>query len=227
MNRHRRFADAAAALKSLTEPPGGLCAPFVTAFPIARAAISTLGDPFGIETLYASDPEAARLDELQIDLGEGPCWEALATQRPVIESDLLALPQAWPVLAEAAAGSSLRAVHAFPLSVGSLRIGAIDLYSDRIGAFTEEEIGEASSLADIAASHVLRRALAHRSTDDGELLGGSYSRREVHQATGMVTAQLGVTVDNALLIIRGHAYATGTPVREIAGDIVAGRLEFG
>ena len=226
MNRRRRFTDAAAALHAVTELPRGLCDPFVNAFPIDRAAISTLGDPFGIETLYASDPTAARLDEMQIDLGEGPCWEALATQRPVIEPDLLAPPQAWPVLAEAAIESGIRAVHAFPLTVGTLRIGAIDLYSDRIGAFTEEEVEEASKLARIAATQVLRMALASRSPDEWDSLSGSYSRREVHQATGMVTAQLGVNVDNALLIIRGHAYSTGAPVREIAGDIVAGRLDF-
>jgi hypothetical protein len=61
--------------------------------------------------------------------------------------------------------------------------------------------------------------------DDADAAGG-YSRREVHQATGMVLAQLGVAAADALLIIRGHAFARGRTVREVSADIVARRIDI-
>ena len=120
-----------------------------------------LGDPFGVETVCASDIEAERLDELQIDLGEGPCWDAMSSRSPIVEPDIQnALTARWPILTEAIRDAGLRAVFAFPLSVGSLDIGAIDLYSDAPGRLVEQDMASASLLSGIAALQVLRGALA-------------------------------------------------------------------
>jgi hypothetical protein len=51
-------------------------------------------------------------------------------------------------------------------------------------------------------------------------------RRDVHQATGMVLAQLGITATEALSRIRGRAYSTGVTVREISRDVIAHDLDF-
>ena len=70
------------------QDPAALCEPFLTMFPVSGAAVSTVGQPLGSETIAASDALAARLDELQFDLGEGPCWDALKYSRPILEPDL-------------------------------------------------------------------------------------------------------------------------------------------
>lgn len=221
------FAIAAGRLRSGFASRASLCTPFVDALPVSRAAISILGDPFGIETVCASDREAERLDELQIDLGEGPGWDALASRRPVIETELHGpAPTPWPLLGEAIRDASTHGVFAFPMTVGSLRIGAVDLYRDTVGSLTLRQIDAASFLSRIAATQVLRRAMADLADHDGPIRGGGRFRREVHQAVGMVSAQLDVTVDDALAVIRGHAYAVARPVREIAADLVAGRVDF-
>lgn len=72
---------AAAALRR-ADVGDDLCAPFLSVLPVAGIAISTVGNPFGSERVCASDAIAARLDEIQIDLGEGPCWEAVRTGMP-------------------------------------------------------------------------------------------------------------------------------------------------
>ncbi|MDQ1176468.1 hypothetical protein [Microbacterium sp. SORGH_AS_0421] len=61
-----------------------LCDWFVSKLPIHHAAISTLGDPFELTTVGASDAIAAELEGMQLDLGVGPCWEAKAAGTPVL-----------------------------------------------------------------------------------------------------------------------------------------------
>ena len=56
--------------------------------------------------------------------------------------------------------------------------------------------------------------------------GNAYSRRVVHQATGMVLAQLDISADDARLVIQGHAYAASRSMMEVAQDIVDGRINF-
>jgi hypothetical protein len=75
---------------------------------------------------------------------------------------------------------------------------------------------------------VLHRAVqtaTHQSEEGGEG-AGAYSRREVHQATGMVLAQMHITPAEALLVLRGHAFASGRTVLEVAADVIDRRLDF-
>ncbi|HEX5729646.1 GAF and ANTAR domain-containing protein [Microbacterium sp.] len=201
-----------------------MCGEFVSALPVQHAAISTLGDPFEVETVCSSDPLAARLDELQLDFGEGPCWQARATRSPVLLPDLQApLTPAWPVVQAALASHQVRAAYAFPMSVGTLDIGAVDLYAARPDALSQNDVATASAMADAAALQVLRHTMAHR--DDPHRDDPS-SRRTVHQATGMVIAQMRIPADDALLVIRAHAFAADRSVAQIAADVVERRLDF-
>jgi GAF domain-containing protein len=209
-----------------------LCAPFLHVLPVTGASVSILTGPGGQSTVCSSDPTAARLDELQFDLGEGPCWAALAGHRPVIAADLRTSDSAdWPMFAEAVTGDermgAVAAMYAFPLVVGSLDIGAVDLYSSAIGPLTDTQVSDASSLAGMAAWQVLRRILREQDPESAEdLLPATSTRREVHQATGMILAQLNISADDALLLLRAHAFASGRSVREIADDVVGRRLDF-
>ena len=112
---------------------------------------------------------------------------------------------------------------------GPLGIGAIDLYSLKTGQLSAEQVKDATDLAGIAARQVLRRALSNcgpYAREDPFDAVTEYSRRAVHQATGIVLAQLDVSAAEALLIIRGHAFAHGQSVRKIATEIVDRNLDF-
>lgn len=229
MSDRPEFAEAVASLSDAYDNQTSICAPFLTALPVTGAAISVLDKAFGFETVCATDPVAARLDELQLDLGEGPCWDALSSRQPVLNPDIQGDTRGlWPILAEAIRDDPVRALHAFPLVVGTLNIGAVDLYSPQRGTLTTDQIGDAQTLATLAARQVLRRALASRKRghEDEEEDGRPYSRRVVHQATGMALAQLNVSAADALLIIRGHAYANNRSVLDIARDIVDRQWDF-
>lgn len=227
MSPRRAFSDARGAI--LEAEGNELAAPFVEAFPVDGASISVLGGPVSGLTVSASDDVANRLDELQFDLGEGPCWSALAHRVPVLMDARAAGPD-WPMFRAAVASDSIAggvgSMFAFPLAIGALDIGAIDLYSSHSNLLDPELISEASSLADIAAWRVLRTILDDPAQGyDSDSIG--YSRREVHQATGMIIVQLGVGPEDAELLLRAHAFASGRSVREVAKDVVERRLDFG
>ena len=177
---------------------------------VTGAAISTMGNLLGAETLSATDRRIARVDELQFDLGEGPCWDAIALGRPVLEPDLQGAPQgAWPAFADAVRG---------------LRIGAIDLYDEEPRSLDDAVLARTADLTAATARSVLRRAIERAQLDEEPV--APHSRRVIHQATGFVIAQLGVPVDEAELLIRASAFAEGRPMREVAEEIVRRERSF-
>jgi hypothetical protein len=223
-----RFSQAADALGSAVERGASLCRPIVDALPVTGAAISTIGGFLSLETVCSSDDRAGRVDELQLDLGEGPCWDALSQGRPVFEPDLAApAVQRWPAFSRAAVDDGVGSIFAFPLLIGVLKVGALDLYGTEASSLDSREESDAAALADIAARQVLRKVVARVAGDaadsDDDTTG---SRTVVHQATGMVIAQLDVNAADALLVLRGRAYSAGVTVREIARAVVDRSLDF-
>ncbi|TFC90526.1 GAF and ANTAR domain-containing protein [Cryobacterium sp. TMT3-29-2] len=224
-----QFAVAEEALSALAGSESRLFEPFLGALPVDGVSISTFGDFLPAETVSASDAQSLRLDELQFDLGEGPCWDALETGMPVFEPNIRERPnRVWPAFSEAIIAEELGAVFAFPLVLGPLRIGAIDLYTSRPSQLNDLHIRNASGLATIVSRLVLARAirLSHSEIEGETDLRRQFSRREVHQATGMVLAQLGISAVDARLVIQGHAFALGRSVQEIAEEIIGRRLTF-
>ena len=237
------FDAAARELEAWDDSGTELCAPFLRVLPIDGASISTLGAPFGTETISASDAFAARIDELQFDLGEGPCWRALATRLPVLSPDIRLEPNpAWPMFRAALDETDVGGLFAFPLAIGTLEIGAVDLYSSTAGPLPPEAVDDAMYLADIVARVVLRRALRDNVSAEHDPYGTGiagpnpavpteeeaegFSRRVIHQATGMILAQLDLSAADALLLLRGYAFSNGRSVRSVAHDVVARKLDF-
>jgi len=230
MPTRHAFNQARRDLINAHERASNLCAPFLAVLPVGGAALSVLASSAGQSTMCASDHTAARLDELQFDLGEGPCWDAMSTRRPVLAPDLAADGiEAWPLFTRAVhedpVSSDVRAVYAFPLYVGSLDIGAVDLYSTSNTPLEKSQVTDATQLASLAAWQVLRRILADQPGDDFDPTG-AHNRREVHQATGMVLAQLGISADEAALLLRAHAFSSGRSVAEVANDVIERRIDF-
>lgn len=218
------------AVSALQAAPDGtdMCPPFLTTLPVTGVGISTLGDPLGSATVCASDARAERIDEIQFDLGEGPCWQALTTRRPVLESDLSNTTNTgWPLALEELLRAGVGAVFSFPMRIGTIPVGAVDLSVDSERTLTVGQIRGAVELTEVAARRVLRGALLAAAADGrADMDTSRYSRREVHQATGMVAAQLGVDVTDALLVLQAHAFATERTVRDVSNDVIARRIDL-
>jgi hypothetical protein len=169
------------------------------------------------------------IEELQYTLGEGPCIDAYQHDKPVLEPDLAdpAVPR-WLGFRARALTAGARAVFGFPLQVGTIRLGALNLYRDRPGALDDEQHADAVVMADVAARAVLSmQANAPPETLAAELEAGADLRFVVHQAAGMVSAQLEVSVGEALVRLRAYAFANDRLLTDVANEVVARRLRFG
>jgi GAF domain-containing protein len=171
---------------------------------------------------------SALVEELQYALGEGPCVDAYRHDRPILEPDLAdpATPR-WLAFTGPAVEAGVRAIFGFPLQVGAVRLGALNLHRDRPGPLTDDQHADALVMADVAAQAVLvLQANAPPGQLAAALEAGADFQYVVHQASGMVAAQLDVSVGQALVRLRGYAFGNDRPLPEVAQDVVARKLRF-
>ncbi|MDA0567373.1 GAF and ANTAR domain-containing protein [Streptomonospora sp. S1-112] len=192
-------------------------------------AVTLIGADTAREVACATDQRSRRLEELQFMLGEGPCLESFALGAPVLASDLAAESARWPVFAPAAVDAGARSVFSFPLQFGAVAIGTFEVHRRAAGPLSGEELGNALVLADTVAlllldSHGRDEGTGHLA-DAQPWLAPDY-HTEVYQATGMLSVQLGIGLDDALARLRAHAFANELTVSAVAREILAGRLRL-
>jgi GAF domain/ANTAR domain len=212
--------------ESLPDSLVRLCA---RTLPVSGVGLALMTDEGPAGTVAASDGGALLLEELQFTLAEGPCVEASRTGRPVLAPDLGSTSsRSWPQFGAGADAAGLRAVFAFPLQVGGIRLGVLDLYRDTAGELSQRELAGALSFAD-AATHLL---LDLQAQETGQGIAPPHAlavlddRAEVHQATGVVSVRAGVSLAQALALLRARAYTEGRPIGDLARDVLDGVVQL-
>ena len=210
--------------------PLRICQLCVDTLAITGAGISMVTADGHRGVVCATDEGSAAIEELQQTLGEGPCVDAVVTGSPVLLSDLGpssdVATDRWPAFMEGAASAGVEAVFAFPLRVGALSVGVLDLYRNQSGELSANDLAGALIAADAAAL-----ALIYLDVDGTAAFADDFDSRasyqlQVHQATGMVMVQTSVTIEQAFLMLRARAFAEGRPVADLAIDVVARRVRF-
>jgi len=127
----------------------------------------------------------------------------------------------------AAVSPQARAVFGFPLRVGTVRLGALNLYRDRSGPLSGDQHADALVIADVAARWVLEaQAGAPVDMVAEELEAGADFHFAVHNAAGIVSVQEGISVTEALIRLRAHAFSSDRPLAEVAHDVIARKLRL-
>jgi GAF domain-containing protein len=179
----------------------------------------------GLEFVTATDEAVGRVEQLQVSLGEGPCVTAASTGEAVLVPDLAAGPDRFPTFAAAAVLRGMRAVFAFPMTVRAERIGVLNLYRRTPGGLSDEDVAAAEVLTNVAAAYVLNSEnLAHHRSVAAQLQEALDSRVVVEQAKGKLAAELGTDPDTAFECIRAYARHRNLRVRQVADNLVHGRL---
>jgi hypothetical protein len=223
-----------------------ICELCVSALPVTGASITTMTSVDHQNPVWASDEVAARIDELQFRLCEGPCVEAFTSGAPVLVPDITdGVHDKWPVFAAAAAQeTTARGMYVLPLLGGPISIGVLDLYRNQPLALDSQAQALAGRAAGAAFWAVLdvhpgatlgptgapNRGGPERGVDvdvEGWLADVPLERAEVYQATGMLISQLEVSPDAALATLRAHAFVHDRPIDAVARDVVARTLRFG
>ncbi|MGW1712455.1 ANTAR domain-containing protein [Streptomyces sp. NPDC002156] len=184
------------------------------------------------EPVWCHPELSARFEELQFTLGEGPGPDSVRTGSPVVEPDLHRVrPERWPALLPAAHDLGVHGVCCFPLGIGAIRVGVLTVLCDGDRRLSAQQYTDATALTAALTGAFLNGGPRGGGGDvrgfDMSLEPPSGLRRAVvHQATGMISVQLGVAMEEALLRLRAHAYGSERPLGEIAADVVARRLRF-
>ena len=219
-------AWVAARAGDLGEPVaiGLLCETAVTRLGVSGTTV-TMGTGRGWpETRCSTDMLGERLADLHLTVGEGPNADASRAGGPVLVADLDS-PESqrrWPLFAPLAVEAGARALFAFPLVIGAIRAGMLTVHRTDRGPLDETALPTALAFARMALGLVLDEQTG-RLDGDGAL---PLHNPHLHQATGMISAQLDVGVDEAFARLRGRAFATQRSLADLAADVVARRVRF-
>ncbi len=177
-------------------------------------------------SLATTDRVSALIEELQFSLGEGPCVDAYEQDRAMLEPDLAdpVVPR-WLAFSGPAVAAGARAVFGFPLRVGAVRLGALNLYRATVGPLSPDHHADALVAADITAQAILAlQADASPGALAAELEAGAELQFVVHQAAGMIAAQLDISVGQALVRLRAYSFGHDRLLDAVAQDVVGRAL---
>ncbi len=203
----------------------GVCPPLTG---VTGAGIMLMAGEHPRGSLCASDTVSKLIEDLQFTLGEGPCVDAYRHDQVVTEPDL-AGPAArrWAAFTPPVVRAGARAVFGFPLRVGNARLGALNLYRDRPGPLTGEQHADALMMAGVSARWVLdAQAGAAPDVIAAELELGADFHFTVHNAAGIVSVQEQVSITEALILLRAHAFSSDRPLNDVADDVIAHRIRL-
>ncbi len=204
-----------------------VCEVAAARLPVTGAAISMRSGLVPAATLCATDALGRDCEELQLTLGEGPSLDILGGGPSVWAHDLSASDWQvrWPLFAPEAVESGAGAVFGVPMRIGAIRGGVLALYNDSPGLLSTEQLSDTWVYASLALRVVLdERAGTHTGDGYPAVDALSDASMQVHQATGMLSVQLGVSIEDAFTWLRARTFASDRTLSEVSEDVVARRL---
>jgi len=189
------------------------------------AAGLMLGFPGGDLRVMASSSDAMRLLELfELQSEEGPCPDCYRTGKPIVNHRLHASGGRWPRFGPRAVEAGFRSVHALPMRLRSVTVGALNLFRADEGGLTDADVLAAQALADVATIAILH----HRSSRDTQAVNEQLqyalnSRVIIEQAKGMVAERVGLDMDQAFSALRTHARRNNLRLVDLARNYVSDR----
>ena len=205
-----------------------LCRPFLNSLPVSGASVAVMTASGARMTLCSSGVIAARIDELQFELGEGPQNLVARSGQIVMVPDVASGGHDdWPVLGAALSELPVGAIFCVPIQMGAVTVGVATLYSDRAFTLDHHQQATALAIASAIAGGAVQQAMVSAGDEVAvESAAAPAFRREVHQATGIVLVQLKTTATIAYARLQAYAFANEITVQTVARDVVAGSLTF-
>jgi putative methionine-R-sulfoxide reductase with GAF domain len=162
----------------------------------------------------STDPIVGKLDELQNELGDGPCLTALRDQHTVHIADM-STETRWPQFARQARELGAHSQLSFHLFVRSDNLGALNLFGAEPDAFTEESIEAGTILAQHAAVAMTG------ATAEAQFNFALASRDIIGQAKGLLMEHHGLTGVQAFAMLTRASQDTQMKLVDVARSLVA------
>jgi GAF domain-containing protein len=185
--------------------------------------------PEGDLRVVASSSEAMRVVELfELQSHEGPCLDCYRTGEPVLNQDLARLDGRWPRFAPVASEAGFRSVHALPMRLRGVVIGALNLFRTDEGTMTGADVVAGQALADVATIAILQhRAALEAHVLNEQLNYALNSRVVIEQAKGVLAERAGLDMEQAFSLLRNRARDHNLRLAVVAQDTIDSTLAGG
>ncbi|MEU4602909.1 GAF and ANTAR domain-containing protein [Kribbella sp. NPDC023972] len=181
---------------------------------VTHASISVTSKDGTIETFAPTDIVAATADQLQYELGEGPCIDAVLTE-PVVQVDDLTNDPRWPVYGPKAGALGLCSQLSFQFRADPQVRGALDLYADEPDVFDVEARHIGGMFADWAA------VLLGWGRQESQLSEALESRASIGTAIGILMERYGLDQQRAFAFLARISQTGNIKLRDVATNLVA------
>ena len=169
-------------------------------------------------TVAGSDDTATMIDSFELELGEGPCLDAIIDETVFHDADLTD-GSPWPRLtARVLAQTPVRGMAGFRIIVDQKKSGALNLFSDEPGALDQHSVDQGIVLASFVSVAMLasdERQAANTLRD------GLRSNREIGKAIGLMMAFHKVDDQAAFEMLRRASQDMNIKLAEVAREFVA------
>ena len=178
------------------------------------ASVSLVRERRRVETPASSDERATRADQLQYELGQGPCLDAI-WEHETFQIEDFTTEARYPTWSRRVAeDTGIRSSLSFQLFTSGDSLGALNLYSPRPGDFDSEDRAEGSVFAALAAV-----ALASAQTEE-QLRSAIISRTLIGQAQGILMERYKMTAEQSFEVLRRVSQDGNIKVREVAQRLI-------
>lgn len=191
-----------------------------------EAAGLMLVAPEGDLRVMASSSETMRVLELfEVQSQEGPCLDSYRTGEQVVNQDLGVAKDRWPQFADEALAAGFRTVHALPMRLRGVVIGALNLFCVDPGEMAQDDLKAAQAMADVATIAVLQhRAALEAQVVNDQLNYALNSRVVIEQAKGMIAERENLNMEEAFSALRNHARNHNLRLVDVARDVITVKL---
>ncbi|MDV3221387.1 GAF and ANTAR domain-containing protein [Intrasporangium sp.] len=172
-------------------------------------------------TAAATDDIARRVDEIETEVREGPCYDAIVDEGYQHDPDLTSGASPWPRFTERiVAETPVRSAIGYRLYLDGDKVGALNLFADAPGVLTKRAADQGAVVASFASVALM----AIRAREEAESLRlGLRSNREIGKAVGLLMAAHHIGADEAFELLRRTSQELNMKLAHVAEQVVRGQ----
>ncbi|MGW7661814.1 GAF domain-containing protein [Streptomyces sp. NPDC054756] len=193
------------------------------------AAAVMIGDARGhLMTMATTDEEAAFIEVLQVQTGQGPCMECYRTARPVSVPDIAVEYARWPKLVGVMLETGYGSLQAVPMQLHDRPIGVLTLLRGSTGRLPENDVHLAQALADSATLGLMHWSTEPARSDDviTRVQSVIAAKATLDIARGMLAQHAGVSVAEAARLLNAYVTRGRYRLTDTAHALVARELDL-
>jgi GAF domain-containing protein len=198
----------------------------VDLFGVTGSGLMLTDEQDALRYVAATDGPGRLLEQVQTDLGEGPCVDAHVSGELTVTDDMTLDPR-WPRVTPLLVPHGIRAVLGAQVRIGGVPVGSLDVYVDRPYTWDESDRRAIVRYSGLIET-VLTTALAAKRAGDlaGQLQYALDYRVVIERAVGYLMARDHVDATAAFDRLRRATRSSRRKIGDVAGDLLAsGRLD--